>query len=97
MESVVSRELEIKSISFPKKLIAETQRLIPKVDYTRLVTFLLEKYLRELKKRDLEKRYEEYYGTMTVRDKEEEMKLMRDFAFSDRELELFLQAEEANV
>jgi hypothetical protein len=30
---------------------------------------------------------------MTVQDKEEEMELIRDFAFSDRELELYLQAE----
>lgn len=97
MESFVSQDLEIKSISFPKKLINETQRLIPKVDYTKLVTFLLEKYLHELKKRELENRYQEYYGTMTVRDKEEEMELMKNFAFSDRELELFLKAEEANV
>ena len=97
MESFVSQEMEIKSISFPKKLIVETQRLLPKVDYTRLVTFLLEKYLKELKERDLENRYKEYYGTMTVRDKEEEMELMKDFAFSDQELELFLKAEEADV
>lgn len=46
---------------------------------------------------ELEKRYKEYYSTMTVRDKEEEMELMRDFAFSDRELELFLRAEEDDV
>jgi len=45
-------------------------------------------------RQELEKRYEEYYTTMTERDKEEEMELMRDFAFSDRELELFLKSEE---
>ena len=45
----------------------------------------------------LEKRYEEYYSTMTVRDREEEMELMKDFAFSDRERELFLKAEEVGV
>lgn len=43
---------------------------------------------------ELGKRYEEYYSTMTVHEKEEEMELMEDFAFSDRELELFLKAEE---
>lgn len=48
-------------------------------------------------RQELGKRYEEYYGTMTGRDKEEAMELMRDFAFSDRELELFLKAEEVGV
>jgi|GEM_PF-6580391 len=48
-------------------------------------------------RQELGKRYEEYYGAMTVRDREEEMELMEDFAFSDRELELFLKAEEVGV
>ena len=48
-------------------------------------------------RQELEKQYEEYYSTMTVRDREEEMELMKDFAFSDRELDLFLKAEEAGV
>lgn len=97
LEFIVCQELEIKSISFPKKLSVETQRLIPKVDYTRLATFLLEKYLHQLKKRELKNRYQEYYDTKTVRDREEEVELMEDFAFSDRELELFLKAEEVGA
>lgn len=42
----------------------------------------------------IEKQCEESYSTMRVPDKEEEMELMSDFAFSDRELELFLKVEE---
>ena len=57
---------------------------------------LLDKYLRKLKKKDMEKQYRNYYGTMTVRDKEE-MELMEDFTFSDRSLELLLETEEADV
>jgi len=97
MEFLTSQELEIKSISLPKILLKEAQRLIPKVDYNKLMAFLLEKYLQELKKKDLEKRYQAYYSTLTVRDKEDEMELLEDFSFSDQETEWFLETEESNV
>ena len=97
MEPVTSQQLEIKSISLPKSLIKETQQLIPKVDYNKLVVFLLKKYLQEIKKKNLEKKYKAYYSSLTLRDQEDEMDILDDFTFSDSEIERYLEPGEQNV
>ncbi|MCI0514357.1 hypothetical protein L0128_14165 [candidate division KSB1 bacterium] len=92
MKTLTSQEVEIRSISLPKSLIKETQRLIPKVNYDRLIAFLLEKYVRELKKKELEQKYQHYYSGLTIRDQADEMELLEDFSFSEQELEFLCQS-----
>jgi hypothetical protein len=55
------------------------------------------KYLRQMKKIKLRKQYEKYYAALTSEDKEDEIRLVEDFKFSDREVELHLRSEESSV
>ena len=53
------------------------------------------KFFRILRLRKLKKQYEKYYASLTPEDKEEEIRLMEEFQFSDREVELLLRNKES--
>ena len=58
---------------------------------------MFSKFSRLMKKRTLKKQYEKYYASLTLKAKEDEIRLLEEFQFSDREVELLLRSEESSV
>jgi hypothetical protein len=96
MNSPIEARAQSIILTLPAQIVKEADSLVPRIDIGSLTVMLLEKYLRYQKRKLLAQQYREYYQALTDDDRAEDGHLLADFAALENEVNVFIEAEEAN-